>query len=286
MSGFAMPRLEALVRRALEAPQAGGPDEIHRDEGPARAVGPGAARSTGAVGAGAAMRSSEAVGAGAALRAPEAVPAAAGAPMPSTGTAPACDLCSEPLGPRHAHLVDLREQALRCVCRACAILFDRQSAGGAHYRLVPDRVRLLEDFTLADMHWIALRIPVDLVFLFHSSAAGRVVALYPGPMGATESLLGLDHWERLVADNPALSEIEPDVEALLVDRTGGKRDGWIVPIDACYELTGLFRMRWKGLSGGTEVWEAIDEFFEDLRRRARVGGRPTLNDQRQRTAGG
>jgi hypothetical protein len=180
----------------------------------------------------------------------------------------ACDLCSESLGGRHGHLVDLREQALRCVCRACALLFDQSAAGGEHYRLVPERVELLEDFRLGDLDWVALRIPVELAFFFHSSAAGRVVALYPGPMGATESLLGLEHWERLTAANAELSTMLHDVEALLVDRTRGKRDGWLVPIDACYELVGLFRTRWKGLSGGSEVWDAVEGFFTELRRRA------------------
>ena len=198
------------------------------------------------------------------------------------GAAAPCDLCGEPLGARHGHLVDVRAQALRCVCRACAILFDREAAGGHHYRLVPERVRLLEDFRITDLDWVALRIPVDLAFFFESSAAGRVVALYPGPMGATESLLELEHWERLVAENPVLAEMEPDVEALLVDRTGGNRDGWLVPIDACYELVGLIRTRWKGLAGGQEAWEAIRSFFEGLRRRTRLSqathGSPAADD--------
>lgn len=191
---------------------------------------------------------------------------AAGAVDPDSTQA--CDLCAEPVGPRHGHLVDLHERALRCVCRACAILFDRREAGGDHYRLVPDRVRPLEDFELSEMDWLALRIPVDLAFFFRSSAVGRVMALYPGPMGATESLLGLEHWERMEAGNPVLAEMDPDVEALLVNRTHGRREGWLVPIDACYELVALFRTHWKGLSGGREVWEAIDRFFEELHRRA------------------
>ena len=199
-----------------------------------------------------------------------------------------CDLCSERLASRHAHLVDLREQALRCVCRACAILFGREAAGGSHYRIVPERVRLLEGFRLGELDWIALRIPVELAFFFHSSAAARVVALYPGPMGATESLPGLEHWQRLVADNPALASMEPDVEALLVDRTRGKRDGWLVPIDTCYELVAVFRTRWKGLSGGSEVWDAIEGFFTDLRRRARLDapGRDRASTDRLQPAGG
>lgn len=183
----------------------------------------------------------------------------------------ACDLCAEPLGIRHGHLVDLRAQALRCACRACAVLFDTEAAGGGQYRLVPDVVRRLDGFRLSELDWTALRVPVDLAFFFESSAADRVVALYPGPMGATESLLALEHWERLVAANPVLAGMQPDVEALLVDRTEGKRDAWLVPIDACYELVGLLRTRWKGLSGGSEVRRAIGAYFGDLGRRA--GGR-------------
>ena len=59
------------------------------------------------------------------------------------------------------------------------------------------------------LDWLALRVPVDVAFFFHSSAAGRVVALYPGPMGATESLLGLEHWERMAPENPELGTWSP-----------------------------------------------------------------------------
>ena len=41
-----------------------------------------------------------------------------------------------------------------------------------------------------------------------------------------------------------------------------------VPIDECYKLVGLIRTHWRGLSGGTEVWEEIGRFFDELRERA------------------
>ena len=72
------------------------------------------------------------------------------------------------------------------------MLFDRRAAGGGHYRLIPERRLRLTGFELADAAWEELRIPVDMAFFFHSSAAERVVAFYPGPMGATESLLELE----------------------------------------------------------------------------------------------
>ncbi|MFW6084385.1 MAG: DUF5947 family protein [Gemmatimonadota bacterium] len=190
-----------------------------------------------------------------------------------TAAAPAtegvCDLCAEPIGPRHGHLVEVRERKLLCACRPCSLLFQEDGAGGGRYRLVPDRVRRLAEFALDEMDWLALRIPVDLAFFFHSTAAGRVVALYPGPMGATESRLSLEHWERMEERNPVLSDMLDDVEALLVDRReDGDPAGWLVPIDVCYELVALFRTHWVGLSGGPEVREAVSDFFEELRRRA------------------
>jgi hypothetical protein len=42
---------------------------------------------------------------------------------------------------------------------------------------------------------------------------------------------------------------------------------WLVPIDDCYQLTGLIRTHWKGLSGGDEVQQHIDGFFDQLRSR-------------------
>ena len=42
-------------------------------------------------------------------------------------------------------------------------------------------------------------------------------------MGPTESLLELDAWQALEAANPVLAQMEPDVEALLVNRARGAR---------------------------------------------------------------
>jgi hypothetical protein len=108
-----------------------------------------------------------------------------------------------------------------------------------------------------------------MAFFFHSTPAERVVAFYPGPMGATESLLELGAWEAIEGANPVLAGMEPDVEALLVNRARGANDCWLVPIDDCYGLVGLIRTRWRGLTGGKDVWEEIGRFFAALDRRAR-----------------
>jgi hypothetical protein len=184
-----------------------------------------------------------------------------------------CELCSEPIPAEHRHLVNLESGELLCACRPCTVLFDRNEAGGNHYRLVPDRRSRVVDFELDDLAWEELRIPVDMAFFFWSTRADRVVALYPGPMGATESLLELPAWQAIEAANPLLADLEPDVQALLVNRAKGAREYWVVPIDECYALVGLIRTRWRGLTGGREVWDEIGGFFEALGRRSRDVGR-------------
>ena len=42
-----------------------------------------------------------------------------------------------------------------------------------------------------------------------------------------------------------------------------------MPIDECFKLVGLIRIHWRGLSGGTEVWEEIGRFFTSLNERSR-----------------
>jgi Family of unknown function (DUF5947) len=179
-----------------------------------------------------------------------------------------CELCGELLPEEHRHVADIQNRALLCACRGCAVLLGRPGAGGGHFRLVPERRQLLDDFRLEDERWAELQLPVELAFFFRSTPAGRVVALYPSPLGATESQLGLETWEELERDNPVLRELEPDVEALLVNRTAGARDHFLVPIDDCYSLVALVRTHWKGLAGGPEVRGELARFFERLRAHA------------------
>ena len=176
-------------------------------------------------------------------------------------------MCAEPIAEQHQHVVDLESRALMCTCRGCYLLFTAERAE-LRYRAVPDRYLSFPDFALGPADWDALQIPVGLAFLFHNSVQGRIVAFYPGPAGATESELPLDAWQRIVAANPQLGRLRPDVEALLVrgpDRDAAPATGcYLVPIDACYELVGRLRMLWRGFDGGQEARAAIDEFFAQV----------------------
>lgn len=185
-----------------------------------------------------------------------------------------CELCGAALPSEHQHLIEPESRRLACSCDACAILFSGQQ--GAKYRRVPRRVEGLPDFRMTDEQWEILHIPINLAFFFRSVPAQRVVVLYPSPAGATESLLSFESWCELEEANPVLREMEPDVEALLVNRVRQKRDYYRVPIDHCYKLIGIIRANWRGLSGGTEVWEAIDQFFAGLHAQWKSHAGPAL----------
>ena len=184
-----------------------------------------------------------------------------------------CELCGADLSRDHAHLVEIARRKLLCACGACAVLFSGQSS--SKYKRVPTRVALLTDFRMTDAQWDSLMIPINMAFFFKSSVEGKVVALYPSPAGATESLLALETWGDIVSENPVLHEMESDVEALLVNRVAHARGSspaeyYLLPIDECYKLVGIIRTQWRGLSGGTEVWQELARFFRGLKNRAGV----------------
>jgi hypothetical protein len=171
------------------------------------------------------------------------------------------------LAPQHRHLLEVASRKIICACDPCALRF--QAVVDGKFKLIPRDARAVTDFRIDDALWEDLALPINLAFLFHDTPAGKITALYPGPAGVTESLLSLTAWEDLVTANPVLGHMEPDVEALLINRVGTARDYFIAPIDVCFELVGLIRVHWRGLSGGTEAWHEIDGFFQRLHAGAR-----------------
>jgi hypothetical protein len=118
---------------------------------------------------------------------------------------------------------------------------------------------------MTDAQWDSLMIPIGIAYLFHKSDAGRVVALYPSPAGPVESLLALDAWDEIAQENPEVRSMESDVEGLLVYRVDAAREHYIIPIDECFKLVGIIRLKWKGFSGGMPVWQEIGRFLETLK---------------------
>jgi hypothetical protein len=194
---------------------------------------------------------------------------------PAPVTQERCEMCAEPVSGSHQHVVNLESRTLMCTCRGCYLLFTAEDAE-LRYRAVPDRYLSFPDFTLGPGQWDELEIPVALAFMFRNSVQGRTVAFYPGPAGATESELPLDAWDSVVAANPELDVLKPDVEALLIRAPERRRNEGrgnstchVVPIDACYELVGQLRQLWRGFDGGQDAHDAMDSFFERVSVRSR-----------------
>ena len=175
-----------------------------------------------------------------------------------------CDFCSAAIASQHPHLLERSTRRVLCACQGCA--FSLGASG--RFCLISPRTDLLGDFKLDEADWDALQIPIGMAFAFYSTAAKRPVAIYPSPAGTTESHLSEEAWSQLIAANPVLAEFEPDVEALLINRTRGAREYYRVSIDRCYSLVGLIRTHWRGLSGGAEAWETIAAYFAWLRESA------------------
>ena len=183
-----------------------------------------------------------------------------------------CELCGETIGDDHGHLVDSKARNLMCACRGCYLLFVSEGAGGGHFRAVPDRYMAFPGFQLSRAQWDAMQIPVSVAFFFLNSELGRVAAFYPSPAGATESELPLDKWAEIVAANPGLGDLQPDVEAFLVRARPerGEAECYLVPVDVCYELVGHLRRLWRGFDGGREAHEQLDGFFDKVRAKCGV----------------
>jgi hypothetical protein len=181
------------------------------------------------------------------------------ASSPREGTA-RCDLCGAVMSEDHRHLLDVDDRRILCACEPCIAM----RAGQGGLRPTGTRTLRLDGFELTDELWAAFQIPIGLAFFFLSEAVDGVVALYPSPAGATESELYLDAWNELVAANPGLADLEPEVEALVVNRLADPHVFAIVPIDRCYELVGMIKATWQGISGGDAVRDAVEAFFARL----------------------
>jgi hypothetical protein len=176
-----------------------------------------------------------------------------------------CDLCGKTLDHDHRHLLHLVDRRILCTCESCLAL----RGGDPELRPTGTRTLWLDDFDLSDEIWASFGVPIGLAFFIDSSVTGTVVALYPSPVGATESELEMETWRELRKQNPVLMGLESDAEGLIVNRMADPAQYAIAPIDDCYRLVGLVKVSWEGISGGSGLERAIAAFFDELQERAR-----------------
>lgn len=180
-----------------------------------------------------------------------------------------CELCGSEIGSDHPHLLNRTSRQIACSCNACAILFCGQQ--GAKFLRVPKRTLKLEGLVFSEAEWDTMTLPIHMAF-FVRGQNDESTALYPSPAGVMQSMIELPSWSQLTRSHPVLASLEPEVETLLVNRIGGQNACFVVPLDSAYRLVGVIRTKWRGLSVGTEVWQAIAEFFSALEARSTPAG--------------
>ncbi|MDQ6623057.1 MAG: DUF5947 family protein, partial [Verrucomicrobiota bacterium] len=116
-----------------------------------------------------------------------------------------CELCGLRLPPEHRHMLETATRKIVCACDACTMTF--VPVVGGRFKVIPRDARAFPDFQMSDAEWEGLSLPIGLAFFFFNTPNDKMVALYPSPAGATESLLPLPAWQTLVEKNPALCEL-------------------------------------------------------------------------------
>ena len=62
-----------------------------------------------------------------------------------------------------------------------------------------------------------------------------------------------------------LEDLDPDAEALIVNRMADPHVHAIAPLDDCYRLVGIIKATWEGISGGAAMEAAVQRYFDGLR---------------------
>ena len=200
-------------------------------------------------------------------------------PSAAARTEERCEMCAEPIGAEHPHVVDLESRALLCTCRACYLLFTDRGRrgwvpGGARPLPVPARRSPLRPGSGTSCRSRSA---------WRSSSATRCsagsVAFYPSPAGATESRAAAGRLGRDASTaNPALRLLAPDVEALLVRGPDGGRTevaSWCRSTPAT-SWSASCAGAGAGSTAGRRRAALLDGFFADLAARSRPapGRRP------------
>ena len=180
-----------------------------------------------------------------------------------------CEICNGAISPEHAHLVDVVGRRLLCACRACAATASRHDGS---LRLPPRRAKVLAGFRMSAAEWDALQIPIDMAFIFHSTADARAIALYSGAGGSDGILIEPGGVVGRHGDRQSRSWFHEAGCGSAAGQSYAGGRGVFYPAHRSLLCVGggqirrqLTRRVVRPVRGGSEVWEAIGEFFARLR---------------------
>jgi len=165
-----------------------------------------------------------------------------------------CELCGQTLAEVHAHRYHPASRNIRCCCPICVLVPEEG------WLEVPRR-RLALGADLDESLWQSLGVPVALAS-FVKTPEGFWNAAYPGPAGLIQTALSDEAVRTLLGRNPQWTELQPHVEAIVVNRLTDPARALLLPIDEHFRLAGMLRSQWRGLSGGDEVWQCLEDFFK------------------------
>lgn len=179
----------------------------------------------------------------------------------------ACAFCQSSTAAHYRHLLDVPSRKILCACQQCASHVEPLEE---NFKLIPTTARRLSDFQMTDYQWDGLSLPINLAFFYRDNLSGEMAVVYPQPDGLVKDTLSNAQWAVLEEENPALAEMQADIEALLVNRVGFARDYFIAPVDQCHELADRLLLRWRQGPDGEQAWGEIHEFFTALRKEAEI----------------
>ena len=196
---------------------------------------------------------------------------------PKAAVGERCEMCAEPIGDEHQHVVDVTSRAPAVHLPAVLPAVHRPSRRDLRYRAVPDRYLLLPRLPLLGR---AVGRPGDpgragvlLPQLASWTAPSRSTPARPvRPSPSCRSAPGTGMRGR----QPAAEHAAPDVEAVLVRAprrasAASSAATWCRST-AATSWSAALRHAWRGFDGGQEARALLDEFFAE-RCGARPGGR-------------
>ncbi|WP_053960305.1 DUF5947 family protein [Sulfobacillus thermosulfidooxidans] len=188
---------------------------------------------------------------------------------PVKGEDEVCEVCNRLIPAHdHRHLLRLQTAQVVCACPHCALLFD--APGQNQYQTIPTRIKKLDRAILGQDFWDVMKVPVHLVGII-KRRGGQAEIFYPSPAGAVSGG-PISQGFLTPSLQQALGSVSDEVEVLLIADLAGMSEGFLIPLDRFYELIGLLRLSWQGLSGGNEVSRRIHQFFDQLAQQAGTRG--------------